>query len=304
MDNHIVCFDIGGTAVKYGIFNEADDKLVEQGKFDTRLDDGDAVLGEMQEVIEDYQKRYHVTGVSFSSPGFIDTKNGVILSGNIINGFNGLNLAETFQTRCHVPVAVENDANCAAAAEYLLGNGRGSHNLACVTLGTGVGGGLVLDGKIHSGSHAMGGEFGFMFINGLHSEKPEEDIFSNDCSTRALQEKASEVVGRDIKGPEIFEKAEQGDPVLGEVLDKYYMALAMGIYNICYLVDPDTVLIGGAVSQQPALIDNVKKKLSELTPSFSVDLNDLIKLDRCLYLNDAGLVGSYCSFKNKYDREK
>ncbi len=292
----IVCFDIGGTGVKYGLFDPETDELLDRGKFATTVEDGAKVLSNMDEVVSHYAKEVTLAGISFSSPGSV--KDGVILSGNIIDGFNGLDLAGRFEKRFHVPVAAENDANSAALAEYLLGAAKGYQDVAVVTLGTGVGGGLILDGKLRAGSHTLGGEFGFMFTHGLGDGLPEENILSDHASTRALQNRASAAAGRKLAGPVIFELAAQGDPAAAAALDDFYTAVAMGIYNICYTVDPEIVLIGGAVSQQADLIDEVKKHLSALKPSFSVDLTDLVKIDRCKYLNDAGLVGSYCSFKS------
>lgn len=292
----VVCFDIGGTGVKYGLVNE--EGIFEQGSFPTDRSNGQTVLDQMENVIETFKSNHEVEGVSISSPGFVNCKTGQVIAGNIINGFNGLNLRDYFKEKTGLPLAIENDANCAAIAEHDMGNGRGYENVAVVTLGTGVGGGLILNDKIYSGNHCMAGEFGFMFTKGLQHALPEHSILSGYASTRALCDMVKNATMEDLDGVEIYERAAKGDPVIRKILDYFYNNIAMGLYNICYTVDPDLILIGGGISKQPELIEKVKEKLTELKPSFSVDLNDVVKIDTCKFFNDAGLIGAYCNFKN------
>ncbi len=295
---NIVCFDIGGTSVKYALIN--DEGIQERGSFPTTRENGLEVLQQMSKVVNHFEDQGPVEGVSISSPGFVDPDEGTVISGNIIEGFNGLNLRRYFLEEHGLPLAIENDANAATIAEHLLGNGKGLRNLAVVTIGTGIGGGLILNDRLYTGHHKLAGEFGFMFINGIHTDQPETEILSNYASTRALVERASQAAGEPVDGPEVFARAEAGDAACQAALSDWYDALAMGIYNICYTIDPDAVLLGGAVSAQPALVDEVKKRISELTPSFSQDLNGLIRIDRAAYLNDAGLMGAYANFLQRF----
>lgn len=294
----VVCFDIGGTGVKYALMQG--ENILDKGSFKTDVENGNNVLNSMCEVIEKYTKDHKVDGVSVSSPGFVDNKTGQILSGNIIQGFSGLNMREYFEEKFSLPLAIENDANCATIAEHGMGNAKGYENVACVTVGTGIGGGLIINDKIYAGNHHMAGEFGFMFINGIHTDKPENEILSDYASTRSLVEKTSKALNEELDGIEIYKRAAAGDEVCAKKISDLYDSLAMGIYNICYTVDPDAVVIGGAISQQEELIDEVKKRISALTPSFSVDLCDNVYIDRCKYLNDAGVVGAYCNFINTF----
>lgn len=291
-----VCFDIGGTGVKYGLIT--DDGIHLPGYFETDRENGQAVLDAMSLVIERYLKDHEVEGIGISSPGFVDRKTGTVISGNVIEGFNGMNLRQYFLDRFDLPLAIENDANCAAIAEHELGNGRGYSNVAVVTLGTGVGGGLILNDQIYSGNNCMAGEFGFMFIRGIETELPQDSILSAYASTRAMVENANRLTVDNIDGVEVFNRAELGDLDMQQVLDDFYDAIAMGIYNICYTVAPEAVLIGGGVSKQPKLIEEVKKRISGLKPSFSVDLMDVVDLKPCKFFNDAGMLGAYCNLKN------
>ncbi|MTN91112.1 ROK family protein, partial [Turicibacter sanguinis] len=154
----IVCFDIGGTNVKYAVLS-IDKQILEKSYFKTNIHNGQDVLKEMCRVIEDYKMRYDIIGVTISSPGFVNTKLGVIESGNIIDGFNGLNIKKYFEEKYNLFVTVENDANCATIAEHILGNGKGYDNVVCLTIGTGVGGGIIINNKIYNGNRFMAGEF-------------------------------------------------------------------------------------------------------------------------------------------------
>lgn len=294
----VVCFDIGGTAVKHALIE--DGKLLEKGSFPTERTSGDHVLNEMLNVVQTYGKRAKIDGLSISSPGFVDNKTGTVLSGNVIDGFNGLAIREWFQSRTGLPVAIENDANCATIAEHYMGNGQGYENMVCMTLGTGVGGGIIINDRLYTGNAKMAGEFGFMFINGIHTDKPEDEILSGFASTRALVESVNNELDEKLDGIEIFRRAEEGDALCSEKVSAFYDAVAMGIYNIAYTLNPDIVLIGGAVSMQPKLLDEVKRRVEDLTPSFSLNLLDIMQIDRCKFLNDAGLYGAYANFMETF----
>lgn len=297
--NRIVCFDIGGTSVKYALIESG--KIKCRGSFATNRENGKDVLGEMVRVVNEYKEKGAVDGVSISSPGFVDNRTGQILSGNIIEGFNGLNIRDYFKERTGLPAAVENDANCATIAEHALGNGKGYENMVCMTLGTGVGGGVIINDKLYTGNAKMAGEFGFMFINGIHTDRPEDEILSGYASTRSLVEAVNaELDEEEIDGKEIFDRAENGDALCQKKVSDFYDSLAMAIYNLAYILNPDIVLIGGAVSMQPKLLDEIKTRIEYLTPSFSLNLLDIMKIDRCQFLNDAGLYGAYANFAETF----
>ena len=137
--NKVICFDIGGTFVKYGVL-DYEGNILSKDSFKSNTDNGQEILDNMCEVIKKYINLYKIEGISISSPGFVDVENGVITAGTIINGFIGLNMKEYFGNKFGLPVEIENDANCATIAEHKLGNGKGCKNLVCVTIGTGIGG--------------------------------------------------------------------------------------------------------------------------------------------------------------------
>ncbi len=292
----IIAFDIGGMSVKYALFNREKDQILETGSFKTNQDNGEQVLSQIVDIINELKEKCDIEGIGLSCPGFL--KDNTVLAGNIIKGFNGRNLETYFKEKVNLPVAADNDANCAALAEYFAGNGQGSQTLAVVTIGTGIGGGLIIDGKLHSGNHAIGGEFGFMILNGNRFEKFDDNFFSNDASTGNVLKRAYPVLGDDIDGIKLFELYKSGDKQAEEIIEQWTSDLALGLHNIAYCVAPDTILIGGAVSEQDLLIDKTVQKISESTPDFTDDLTEFIRIDKCRFLNDAGIMGAYYNFKN------
>lgn len=299
-EERVVCFDIGGTNVKFGLLDK-EGNIYNKNYFKTNINCGEEILNKMCEEIDTYMENNKVIGISISSPGFVNTETGIIEDGTIIEGFIGLNAVKYFNDKYNLPVAIENDANCATIAEHKLGNGRNCKNLACVTIGTGIGGGIIINNEIYNGSKFMAGEFGFMFINNIGDKRPEEYIYSNYASTRALVENATKALGKDMDGKEIFDNANLGDEICESVLDNFYTNLAKGIYNLAYILNPDKILLGGAISQQESLIEEVQNRLDYFTPSFSKSLNEYVKIDKCKFLNDAGLMGSLCNFVNKFN---
>ncbi|MGL4336533.1 MAG: ROK family protein, partial [Turicibacter sp.] len=183
--NHVICFDIGGTNVKYGILT-VEKEIIEKSYFKTDINCGEKVKDQMCEIILDFIHRYPVVGITFSSPGFVNTKTGVIESGTTLEGFTGFAIKDYFEEKFNLPVTVENDANCATIAEHVLGNGKGYENIACITVGTGIGGGIIINNQIYSGSNFMAGEFGFMILEQDDNKEIGSNTFSRLASTSSL----------------------------------------------------------------------------------------------------------------------
>ena len=173
--------------------------------------------------------------------------------------------------------------------------------MVCLTIGTGVGGGIIIDNKLYNGSTFMSGEFGFTIINGIKNDGLDNCLFSDYASTKALIDMTSKKLGEDIDGISIFERAKNGDKICRESIDYFYDNLSIGVYNLAYILNPDKILLGGAISRQLGIIDEVKLKLDKFTPSYSRNLNEYLIVDRCKFLNDVGLIGSCCNFIYIYD---
>ena len=284
----VVCFDIGGTAVKYGLL-DLNGKILEKSSFDTNIKDSQEILNNMSKIINNYIVNKNVVGISISSPGFVNTNTGEIVDGTIIEGFIGLNIKKYFEDKYKLPVAVDNDANCATIAEHKLGNGTDCKNMVCVTIGTGIGGGIYINNKLLRGSTFQGGEFGFMRCN-------EKGMYSNIASTLALIKEYMKYKNLDkaVDGQVVFNDGEK-DSKVKEIINEWYGLIATGIYNLSATLNPEKILIGGGVSEREEFIEEVVNALEKIEA-----WNDVkCVIERCKHKNDAGMIGAVYNLLNE-----
>lgn len=190
-------------------------------------------------------------------------------------------------------VYIENDANCAALAELWLGNAKAYHDVIFVVIGSGIGGAIVKDRKIHYGKHLHGGEFGYMLVK----KEPNSNRYMNwseTSSTYALIEnvaKRKKVPIESLTGEEIFKLANEKDRDCIIELEEWYHTLAIGLFNLQYIYDPEIILIGGGVSENESLITELNKRVHELVIN-----NGYAKvmplINKCYFHNDANLIGA------------
>lgn len=302
------CFgiDIGGTTVKCGLFT-TEGVLLEKWEIKTRTEEnGKAILPDVAETIlkkmeEKGIEKTEVTGVGVGVPGPVVKEREVQVAVNLHWGYTML--ADDLEKLLdQIPVKVGNDANVAALGEMWKGGGEGTKNLIMATLGTGVGGGIIVDGKIVTGAHGAGGEIGHACV------EPEETESCNCGNKGCLEQLASATgivrIGKKIMAENtaetklhldnfsaktIFDAYKEGDSVAKQIVDKFaeYLGTALAIFTC--VVDPEVIVIGGGVSKagQP-LIDAVAGYYKEHafisckgTPIV------LAKLD-----NDAGIYGA------------
>lgn len=304
----LYCFgiDIGGTTVKCGLF-QTDGTLCDKWEIVTRTEDnGKAILPDIAETILNKMKekqisKEQVTGVGVGVPGPVIKEREVAVAVNLHWGYTML--ADQLESLLgQIPVKVGNDANVAALGEMWKGGGEGSSNLIMVTLGTGVGGGIIVDGKIVTGSHGAGGEIGHACV------EPEETESCN-CGNKGCLEQMASATGivrlankilaeskeetvltkEPVSAKTVFDAYKAGDAVAEKIVDKFagYLGNALAIFSC--VVDPEVIVIGGGVSKagQP-LIDAVAKYYHR---DAFISCKDtpivLAKLD-----NDAGIYGA------------
>lgn len=302
------CFgiDIGGTTVKCGLFLTTGE-LCEKWEIKTRTENGGkAILPDVAAAIQSKMgekgiAKEQVTGVGVGVPGPVVKEREVTVAVNLHWGHTML--ADELETLLGgIPVKVGNDANVAALGEMWKGGGEGTKNLIMATLGTGVGGGIIIDGKIITGSHGAGGEIGHACV------EPTETETCNCGNKGCLEQMASAtgivrlakrildentevtVLKKDrISAKSVFDAYKAGDKVAARIVDKFagYLGNALAIFSC--VVDPEIIVIGGGVSKagQP-LIDAVEKYFRR---DAFVTCKDtpivLAKLD-----NDAGIYGA------------
>jgi len=183
-------------------------------------------------------------GVGFGGP--VDTKRGRILLSHQIEGWNGFPIREWLQKKVEVPVVLQNDAKTAALAEAMLGAGKGLRRIFYITVGSGVGGGLVIDGVPDVGQGLGAGEIGHTWVPDPDSGKPEK--LEHVASGWSIGKRGSRRLGREVSGVEVAALAAKGDATARRVVEESAEALAMGIGNVLALLHPERFIVGGGVS--------------------------------------------------------
>ncbi|WML45806.1 ROK family protein [Neobacillus sp. PS3-40] len=214
-------------------------------------------------IVKDFQNNYFLSGIALSMPGAVDVKEGCIGGGSAIPYIHGPNIKKLLQDKTKLRVELENDGNCAGLAEGWIGAAKDVKDYVCIVLGSGVGGAIVLDRKIHHGKNLHGGEFGDMIMENYL----DQQIGENWNSLAATAGLVSQVAKRKRKaewtldGKKVFEMEDNGDEKVKDEIEKFLKRLAVGIFNIQYVIDPEKILIGGAISERHDLIERINEKL-------------------------------------------
>ncbi|SER34308.1 Sugar kinase of the NBD/HSP70 family, may contain an N-terminal HTH domain [Gracilibacillus ureilyticus] len=292
--NTYLAIDIGGTFVKIGIVNE-EGKILDDYKEPTPP----TLEGLLQLINKAHGNHQKVKGIAVSSPGAV-SDHGCIYGSSAVRYLHGPNIKELIQNQVHLPVFLGNDANCAAYAEMWQGAATGLSDFLVTVIGTGIGGALIKNGQIHKGANLHGGEFGFMLLDPDTIEN--DGVWSRIASTKALVKKVAKAKQTDpalLTGEMIFQMAEDQDPVCQEAVDRFYHLLAVGIYNLQYIYDPEVILIGGGISERGELIEKINEKLDDIINRIELArIKPVIKL--CQYRQHANLLGAVYGYRQQF----
>ena len=281
-NKRLLGIDLGGMNVKYGLYDGEGNPLDEGGVVDTGRYDLDALLDKFDEIVRKYD---NLDGLGMSVPGCIDKKTGILYEGGAIRILDKVDLRGILARKYDFPVTMENDANCATLAEKWLGNGKDSDTFLCMTIGTGIGGGLFLDGKLYTGHRNFAGEYGFMRI----PARDDYNLSFSETSTWMLLAHIKEK-GFSLTGKEFFERLDSGEEVLEDIYWDWIDRLTMGIFNLAVVIDPEKILIGGGISAQPRIYTDIRasmEKLIDVAFYFST-----VEIMPCHFRNDAGKIGA------------
>ena len=274
--------DIGGTSIKYGVINE-DGTLLETNDRDTEAYKGGlSIIEKVKDIIHELKINNDISGICISTAGMVCPKEGkIVYAGPTIPNYTGVEVKKILEEEFNLPCFVENDVNCAALGEFFGGAGKGTHSMACLTIGTGIGGALIIDGKVLHGFSNSAGEIGYMMVNGEHIQ----DIASASALVKNVALRKG-VEPSSIDGRYVLDNYENGDLICKEEVEKLADNLALGISNIVYLINPEVV----------ALIENsLRKYLIE-----SVYNNTKIAFAKLK--NTAGMKGAYYNFKENFNK--
>ena len=303
-----LCFgvDIGGTAVKIGLFR-SDGTLLHKWSFATkRTNDGKDILRDVAsfvtEKIEEYHlKKEEILGVGVGIPGPVKEDGEVLELPNL--GLASFNIETELENLTGLKIKAGNDANVAALGEQWQGSGKGFKNMLMITLGTGVGGGVILNGKILPGSNGAAGEIGHLLVNTEETDRCgcgkigclEQYASATGIVRLAKRKLKSDTRGsslrelQDISAKSVFDHAKRGDIIAAEVIDQACNYLGMGLANVAQVIDPEVFVIGGGVSKAGNILTELVEKHYNRYVMASLK-NKIFKL--AILGNDAGIYGS------------
>lgn len=288
----LLAFDIGGTSVKYAIWDE--DRLKEKGSFLTP-ESWEELKNQLLHVKETFEKQFVLSGVAFSAPGAINQIERQIEGVSEVPYIHFFPIYDELEKVFGLPVSFENDANSAGLAEIWRGAAIDKSSVLFVVLGTGIGGAIIVDGEIQHGHHQLGGEFGFMLLDG---ERTFSELGTAVAMARRYAKRMN-IPTNKVSGEEVFQLAEKGDDIAKEEVQTFFHYLVRGLYNLAYSFDPEVLLLGGGVSNKPDLIEKINEEMDALFSRLRVPpYRPVVEL--CHFKNDANLIGAIYNFMQKH----
>jgi len=310
---YFIGVDLGGTNIKFGIVSE-NGKVLHKGMISAQTNLGrEAILDNINRAVERSlafarKKRIKIKGIGVGSPGTVNLKTGKIEGScpNIPQMVN-VNLKRWLSKHFEFPIYVDNDANLMALAEFKFGAAKGYKDALCLTLGTGIGGGIILDGKLFHGSNFAGAEFGHMTIiyNGRKCNCGGTGCLEMYASAPAIVKDTKRLLGKDRKSiihkltkgdldrlttKVIFQAERKGDILASYVINQACAYLGAGIASAVNLLNPQVVVIGGGVSKGcQSFIRRIEEEVKKRAfPSATKNL----KVVKAKLGNDAGFIGA------------
>jgi predicted NBD/HSP70 family sugar kinase len=281
--------DVGGSAIKYALIKE-DLTITRKDSVKTPMDTLENFIETVGKIYDQYAN--DIAGIAISMPGIIDPEKGYSFTGGSLRYIENLETVKVLQERCPTNITIGNDAKCAANAEIGYGNLQDIQDGAVVILGTGIGGCLIKDHKVHTGRHFSAGEFSFIKTN--YKDPTSWDYaWATRNGINGLLERVQEQLETDEKytGIEIFDMANNGNEKVIAGINQFCMEVATQIYNVHMIFDCEKVAIGGGISAQPLLIKLIQDNLNEIFDKLGINVSRPIIVP-CYYRNDANLIGA------------
>ncbi|MBA4543036.1 MULTISPECIES: ROK family glucokinase [Thermoactinomyces] len=305
MRKYYIGIDVGGTSMKMGLMSESGEVLAEAEHLTQKEDGPDGVIARM---VEDAKQLADGAGISWNQiggvgvglPGFLDIPNGVVKYLTNL-GWRNVPIKEKLEQAWQVPVSIDNDANVAALGEAWQGAGKGVDDLVCITLGTGVGGGVIAEGHLLHGMNGFAGEVGHIQVDreGVRCNCGQIGCLETVASATALVRMAREAIdqGREtvltaesLSAREIFSACAKGDPVASEIVAKAIDALARTLAVLSLVLNPSRFIIGGGVAKAGDVL------LNPLREAYEKEAQDNVKQGVEIVLaklgNRAGFIGA------------
>lgn len=290
--------DVGGTNVKYALIQE-DGTILEKSEVPTPKTN----LNDFVDLVCDLYNQYQnedLSAVVMAAPGRIDTEKGYFYTGGALPYLYEVDMKGLLASRIPLPFALINDAKAAASAELAKGSMQGVKAGSVLTLGTGIGGSVIIDGKVHNGPTGAAGEFSGMPSTWAKKVDCTEPTWADVNGVPALLRYYAQRKGIDpksINGRIFFQAVNSQEKEALEALEEYTSILAGGLYTLQFILDCERIAIGGGISAQPALLESLNRSMdtlfSHVPHFFPVSRPEIVV---CQYRNDANLIGALENF--------
>ncbi|BCL75197.1 sugar kinase [Jeongeupia sp. HS-3] len=284
MSQKLLSFDIGGTQIKYGIVSDSGEVLLAHTVPTQAQDGARALLDRLVELARPIIAQHAICGIAISTLGLVEAGSGRIVgAAEAVPDYVGVSPKQALEEAFSLPVTIENDVNCVALAEGWQGSAKGAQHYIALAVGTGIGGGIVINGELYRGARSAAGEWGYMRI--------ADRCWENHASMRGLVTEAIRVSGRsDWDGRAVFAASDAGDEQMRRVVDEWLDLLATGIVNLIYVLNPQRVVIGGGISGRG------ERFLAELHSAISAriepDFREMSEVVLASAGNNAGMIGA------------
>ena len=290
----LLVLDIGGTFIKYAHMR-SDGTMLERAKIPTPQNSREELIDCIAGLFKDCDS---AEGIAIAMPGIIDAESGQCLVGGALRYNEGFSLKKALEDRCNVPVYVENDAKCGAMAEAALGSLSDVSDGLVLLFGTMIGCAIIRDHKLCKGFHFAAGEVSYI-IHDSNKHPDYDNVWGNRCGIPRLCKLFADKKGLEsASGVELFDAVEAGDADALSCLKDYCHDLAVQIFNLQTVLDPQRIAIGGGISARPIFLEYLKSGLTKLYEAcpYPIPRAELVP---CKFQKDANLVGALqCYLKN------
>lgn len=286
--------DVGGTNVKYALMNDQTE-IVEKGEYPTPMQGG---LNEFIACLKDVYEKYRgkVEALVMSAPGKIDSQTGYFYTSGALKYIDQTNLGDKLkEAGIDVPFAVENDAKSAALAEMWHGSMKGISNGVVLVLGTGIGGAIIIDGKLYRGNTFSAGEFSGIPVHLNQFPYDMNQMWALQNGVGYMVEDYARRIGKKpsaLNGRILFNDANAGNVDAKASIAHYCEGLAAGIISLQFALDVQRFAIGGGISKQPLLMKSLRKKVDEYYATAIGMPASVPEIVPCTFGNDANMIGA------------
>ena len=299
--SRFLTIDTGGTNIKYALMDE-DAVIFDQGEVPTPHDSLESYVETLGQIYDKYGDE-NIEAVCMSAPGRIDAMNGFFYTGGALQYINNTDLAGALKERIPVPFCAENDAKAAALAELWKGSMKGVSNGIVLVLGTGIGGAVILDGKLYRGTNFAAGEF-----SGIPSEwssrYPTQSTWSDFNAVPGLMKKYAYTIGTNpasMNGRLFFGDVNAGKQEAVSELKWFCETMATGLMGLQLVLDVEKIALGGGISRQPILEKTLRESMEEAHARmpFFIPIT-LPEITTCEFSSDANMVGALYHYLYEY----